>query len=103
MTSALDRLWPLIRQLQGALDGRTIRSGTETLTWSASANSGTVTVTHGLPAAPTEVTATSKGAPGFGNIPNCNVFAISDTTFALNAEVKTAFSGSVTVSWIAVA
>jgi hypothetical protein len=51
MSNVIDTAFTLIRQLQGAIGGKTIRSGTETLTFSASTDSGAVTVTHGLPSA----------------------------------------------------
>lgn len=96
------RIWSLVRQLQTALAGRTIRSGTATLTFSASTNSTGTVVTHGLGKVPTEVVATSLSAPAFGRIPNCTTTTYTDTTFTLNGEVKTAFSGTADVCWIAV-
>ena len=50
----IKRLASLIRQLQGALGGKTIRIGTQTLTWAgAVATSDFPTVTHGLSTTPT--------------------------------------------------
>lgn len=96
-----ERLATLIRQLQGMLGGKSVRSGQSTLTFTAAVTSNTVSVTHGLRKVPTEVVATSFNAPAFGNIPTCNAFGYGATSFSLNGEVKTAFTGTVVVSWIA--
>jgi hypothetical protein len=103
MSNVIDRAFTLIRQLQGALDGKTIRAGSDTLTFAASTNSGTITVTHGLGATPGQVVATAKNAPAFGNIPVCHTANYTDTTFQMNGETKSAFTGSVAVSWVAIA
>lgn len=55
MASSLDRLWSLIRQLQGAMGGKSERSGSSTLTFTASNLSDVPTITHGLGFEPTEV------------------------------------------------
>lgn len=51
----LKRLWSLIRQVQGALGGRTVRSGSTTITFTASNLSDVPTVTHDLGGTPSEV------------------------------------------------
>lgn len=89
----------LTRQLQGRSGGRKWRSGTATLTWAGTTDSATVSVPHGLGKVPASVTATSKDAPAFGKIPNCNAFDWTDTEFFLNAELKSSHTGDIEVSW----
>lgn len=79
-----------------------VRFGVATLSFTASTNSASTTVAHGLGTTPVSIVATSKNGSTFGQIPNCNTHTIGDTTFGLTGEVKTAFTGSVTVSWIAI-
>jgi hypothetical protein len=52
---------------------------------------------------PAEVVATAKNAPAFGNMPVCHTANYTDTTFQMNGETKSAFTGSVAVSWVAIA
>jgi hypothetical protein len=101
-TGGFDRQGSLIRQLQGALGGRSFTFGTATLTFTASTNSAGITVTHGLGKTPIGVLATGQMAPAFGNIVTPNPTAIGATTFGLSGEVKTAFTGSIPVFWMAV-
>lgn len=59
----LRRLGALIRQLQGVLAflaGKQINVGTGSATWSASTNSGSVTVPHGLGRTPTVAAAFAR-------------------------------------------
>jgi len=58
-----ERLWSLIRQLQGAMDGKANRSGSDTVTWSGSSTfSSAKSITHGLGKAPSEVQITPFGS-----------------------------------------
>jgi hypothetical protein len=54
----LQRLGSLIRQLQGALGGRSIATGSSSSVFTASASAADVTIAHGLPNAPTFARAT---------------------------------------------
>lgn len=91
----------LIRQLQGAVGGKSFRSGTAVLSFTASTNSAVVGVQHDLGAVPRVVVASSFGAPAFGKIPNCDTFSVTDSAFSLTGELKVAHTGDITVAWIA--
>lgn len=77
-------------------------SGTGTLTFSASPDSATATIAHGLPTAPTTVVATSRNASAFGEIPILNVGLIDASVFEINGQTTASFTGTVNFSWIAV-
>jgi hypothetical protein len=97
------RLWSLIRQLQGALDGKTIRSGTATLTWPGGSQTTSVaTVTHGLPATPTEVVATAKNPPVDAWVWTGTPGATTVDLAARTSAAAPAGGTTVTVSWIAI-
>lgn len=84
------------------LAGNAWRSGSSTLTFSASTNSNTVFVGHGLGRTPTQVIATPHNAPAFGNIPTAHTANFTGSTFDLNGETKSSFTGTVQICWIAV-
>jgi hypothetical protein len=79
-----------------------VRWGAQALTFAASTNSATATVSHGLGRVPVVGFAQAYGAPGFGEIPNPNMFGFDADSFDLNGEVKTAFSGTVTMMWVVI-
>lgn len=79
-----------------------LRFGVVTLAYAAANTSNTVTVTHGLGRVPAAVVATSLGAPAFGNITNANIVGSTSTTFNINGETQAAFTGNVTLYWIAI-
>jgi hypothetical protein len=56
----LERLARLVTQLQGALGGKTIRTGSDSATWPTAERSNTVTVAHGLAGTPTFAQASSR-------------------------------------------
>lgn len=56
-----ERLHSLILQLQGAIDGKTRRTGSSTATWTAAIESANKTIPHGLGVTPTHVTLTAVG------------------------------------------
>lgn len=94
---AIRQAFPIgLEQLRG------LKYGTAALTFTASTNSATTAVTHGLGTTPTAVVATSLMAPGFGNIPNCNAYNFGATSFDLNGELTAAYTGSISVSWVAI-
>jgi hypothetical protein len=101
--SITDRNFQALAQLLLDTGGITagIRWGVQALTFTASTNSNTATVTHGLGKLPIGGIAQALSAPGFGNIPNPNM-AMGATTFDMNAEVKTAFTGSVNMFWVVI-
>jgi hypothetical protein len=79
-----------------------IRAGQVALTWAAALNSGVATVTHGLGRVPVAVTATVKDpSGGTGQIPQPSPFNFTTTTFQIYAEVRVAFTGTQTITWIA--
>ncbi len=80
---------------------RDLGVGVASLGFVASTDSGTSIVNHGLEVPPRGVLAISNAAPAFGRIPLCNTWAYGPTTFSINGEVKTAFTGNVNVVWIA--
>lgn len=77
-----------------------MRFGTQTLAFTASTNSAAATVTHGLDKTPSVIVAAALNA-SFGNIPNPDFNTVGATTFDMLGEVKTSFTGSVTMMWIA--
>lgn len=92
----------LIRQLQGALGGMTIRGGTSTVAFTASTDSANQTVAHGLGRPPLAVVACAATAPAFGDIPAFNAYGFTDTTFGINARKPTASTINVGFYWLAV-
>lgn len=103
MSIALDRLATLVRQLQGALGGKTRVSGQATATWAAgAAAAGTVTVTHGLGATPEYVAAHSISTGGPYNV-LVQPINVGATTFQLVAAFSNgatwAAGGSHTIAW----
>ena len=50
----------LIRQLQGALNGRSFRAGSSSVTITNTSDAVSAAVNHGLPAAPSQVVATAR-------------------------------------------
>jgi hypothetical protein len=98
----LDGAVDLIPGSYASLVNAGIDRGATTLTFSASTNSNTITVPHRLPVPPAIVVAAALAAPAFGEIALCNVSTPTASSFNLNAEVKTSFTGTVTVVWLAV-
>lgn len=95
----LEKLASLIRQLQGAMDGRSMKVGTGTATWTAAVSSANVVVNHGLSAAPTVVvTGTRDDLFGYA------VTARTATTFTVKGFTthNAAVSTSRTFDWIAI-
>lgn len=78
-----------------------IARGTATLAFTAAALSAAVSVAHGLAATPTAVVASPLTVPTAGEIPTCNPYTFTPTTFQLVGETKTVWTGAVLVSWIA--
>jgi hypothetical protein len=97
--SDTDRLAVLIRQLQGALGGLSIRSGSATLQFTASATAN-VTVTHGLTDTPTSVVATVD-VSGTANHIHAEVFSVGATTFRIQGFATASITDTHTVYWIA--
>ena len=89
-------------ELDAAVNGKKIRSGTGTVTWAGgSPFSATTTVTHGLGATPTAVIATCiAGSVSVGAYQALN---FTPTTFDVKAEYASGATtaGSQTFSWIA--
>ena len=98
----LRRLGALIRQLQGALGGKSYTSGSLTLTWSSSTTSGDGVAAHGLPATPTSVLVAPRSIPFSGTI-TVKCRARDATNITINGEASSSSSGSVVVDWFAVA
>lgn len=92
----------LIRQLQGALDGKSIRIGTATLTYTASATSAATTIPHGLGTTPTHIN--SIGTTGLAKLHVVNYVSGSrnGTDFQLQSETRdgAAVTGSISVFWV---
>lgn len=97
----LQRLWSLVRQVQGNLDGKTIRSGTDTVTFTASQSSATKTITHGLPSTPTAIVMTTgTGTAGI----TLNYHTVTATTFGVSGfSAPGALTGTYPFSWVAFA
>lgn len=79
-----------------------VRWGVANLSFTASTNSAVASVNHGLAVDPQVVLATSFGAPAFGKIPLCDVFAHDATTFSVTGELKTAHTGNIPVAWVVI-
>lgn len=77
--------------------------GSQSLTWTASTDSNTPTITHGLGTTPSYVFATAKSAPAFAGIPALNPSVYTATTFDLNGRTPGAVSQTLTVHWLAIA
>lgn len=85
--------------LLNLLGSKNWRSGSDTLTFSASTQSTNKVVTHGLGAEPTAVLAVARGA--VGNV-FCLITAKSSTTFTVvGIDKDTARTGTETFYWIA--
>jgi hypothetical protein len=106
MSDRLDRLASLIRQLQGALDGKAIQTGTVTFTFTASTFSAVQTVSHGLGRTPVAVFVASWWLPGVADgFSPVKSTTFSGTTFECYGAAGpgyAAFTNSVTTTWIAV-
>lgn len=102
--AAVERMRQRLQSLVVDTGGQSvgIRFAQATLSFAASTNSGTITVSHGLGRTPIVVVATAHNAPAFGNVPTCHAATFTSTTFQMNGEVKTAFTGDVAVSWVAI-
>lgn len=81
---------------------RRVAFGTATLSFSASTNSATTTVPHGLGLTPLIVIATAISSPTFGQIPTFNAFTFDASNFKINGEITTAYTGSIDFSWLAI-
>lgn len=114
--------WPLITNADGTLNPQALqdnfdqlfaamvstggvelamRCGLATLTFTASTNGIGTSVNHGLGKVPVAVAITSQGAPAFGQIPTCDVYSKNASSFSFNGEIKNPYTGTITVSWIA--
>jgi len=102
LASDIQRAFTLIRQLQGALDGKTIRVGTGTLVFTASTDSADATITHGLGTMPTTVLACAASAPNFTDIPSFNAHTLGATTFLMNGRKAAASTVNVTFYWLVI-
>jgi hypothetical protein len=94
----------LIRQLQGALDGKSVRVGTATLTYTAAAVSAAATVNHGLGVTPDFVIAGGTTSAADRHVVNYVAGSRNSTSFQLQSEVAdgSAVSLSISVFWLAV-
>jgi hypothetical protein len=90
-------LGPLIRQLQGALGGRTIRAGVTTASFTASALSTDMSVDHGLPTTPIAVVVSSQDRQA-----KAGAFGYTSTQFTLRAKYDSVITGTIDVAWIAI-
>lgn len=87
-----------------ATSKRKIAFGRVKLTWAGSTLSGSVNVAHGLGVAPGQVVFSAWQAPEPGKVPIGNITGPpSATEFTCNAETKNAHTGSIELSWIAIA
>lgn len=77
------------------------RGGRDSVVFAAATLSATLTVAHGLGRLPLSVVATAYASPSVEQIPLCNTHNWTDTSFNINAEVDTAYTGSIQFSWIA--
>jgi hypothetical protein len=98
----LKKAFTLIRQLQDAINGKTVRSGSNTVTFTASGVSSTRTVTHELGATPASIQLTDIDSSGrvVSRVVNGSV---NDTTFQVVArsDDESAISGTATFYWSA--
>lgn len=96
---ATSRVGSLIRQLQGALGGKTWRSGQASCVFSGGATSAVATVPHGLGATPSTVT--------FGafdlNVDGIALVGLDDTNLQIQARYATGIAGTATIMWHATA
>lgn len=95
VAAEFERLGNLIRQLQGALDGKVYRSGFTSVTFTASASSAAATVTHGLGGAPSSITLTCSTTNDF----RAAYSNVTSTTFDVKAFTNAAVTGPLDVSW----
>lgn len=96
----LKRLGALIRQLQGALDGKATKVGTDSVTFTAAVNSAAKTVTHGLGTTPSSVQA--NGAGGVQGV-FYEVSTITATTFdVVGFHPAGAISATYAFTWAAI-
>lgn len=80
-----------------------IAFGNSAVVFTASTLSASLTVTHGLGAAPKTIVATALLSPSAGKIPLFNTTGTSKTAFTINAEIKEAFTGGIAFYWVAIA
>ncbi len=80
-----------------------ISFGLATLTFTASTDSANLLVPHTCGRVPLAVVATSFNGPTFPQIPTPNTFTWTATDFTLNAELRAAYTGTIQVSWVALA
>jgi hypothetical protein len=93
----------LIGQLQGALGGKTIRVGTDTMTWTASTDAGPKTIAHGLGRAPVVVFVTNGDTVGsYPGIAAFTVLNVSATTFDTYGRTAGAITGTKAIFWLAI-
>jgi hypothetical protein len=90
-------LGPLIRQLQGALGGMSIRAGVTTASFTASALSTDASVDHGLPTTPVAVVVSSQDRQA-----KAGAFSYTSTQFTLRAKYDSVITGTIDVAWIAI-
>lgn len=103
MADDTGRLGSLIRQLQGALGGKTIKVGTDTVTFTAATNSAAKTVTHGLGTTPVAITAFGIGDTGVLGIFYDCINTPGSTSFDIvGYRPAGAISGTKTFTWIAI-
>lgn len=100
----MDRLAVLVRQLQGALGGKQIRVGMDTLTWTASMDSNAPKViTHGLDHAPTIVAVFNADTTGsYAGIASYTTDIPDATTFRVYGRTPVALTGSKGIYWLAI-
>lgn len=100
MTANLDRLWSLVRQLQGALDGKSKKSGTVVCTWPGGSQITNVpTVTHGLGKTPETVQLTVMSTSVISVWAWAN--SVGSTTFILAAQTSSAAPAAATTCTVA--
>ena len=94
----LKRLGSLVRQLQGALGGKSLNTGTGSVAFSA-ASSANVTVAHGLPGIPSyaDAIATNSIAIGFKFV-SADATNINFTAFTTGS---TSITATITFDWFA--
>lgn len=78
-----------------------VTAGTQVLTWAASTDSDTPSVTHGLGKVPALVVATCQNAPAFGQVFAANASSLGATAFNINGRVPVAYTGTISVGWVA--
>jgi hypothetical protein len=99
MADPIAQIQTLIRQLQGALGGKSFRSGTAGCVFTASAVSATATVAHGLPRSPSSVT--------FGafdlNVDGISLVSVDATNIVIQARYAASVTGTAFIMWHATA